>query len=149
MKPGASFHDKKPMDFEILKKLGENSLYFKHLHMELIEAQEGYAKVSMEIRSCHINVHGVVHGGAIASLADQAGMRAVQTRLFVGQIGSTIQMDIHYLAPARGTRLVAIGRVQKMGRLVAFSDVEVMDDKKKVVALARCTISITEKNVKV
>jgi acyl-CoA thioesterase len=132
------------MDFETLKKLGEGSPYFGHLHMELLEAEEGYAKVCMDIRPCHINVMGIVHGGAVASLADQAGMRAVQTMLVQGQIGSTVQMDMHYLAPARGCRLVAVGRVQKMGRLVAFSDVEVRDETGKAVALGRCTIAIID-----
>jgi len=134
------------MDFETLKKLGEDSPYFGHLHMELIEAENGYAGVSMHIKPCHKNVHGVVHGGAIASLADQTAMRAVQTKFSVGQTGTTVQMDMHYLAPAREGRLVAAARIQKMGRLVAFSDVDVNDDKGKAVALARCTIAIVEDN---
>ena len=134
------------MDFETLKKLGEDSPYFGHLNMELIGAENGYAKVSMNIKPCHKNVHGVVHGGAIASLADQAAMRAAQTKFSVGQTGTTVQMDMHYLAPAREGRLVAAARIQKMGRLVAFSDVDVNDDKGKAVALARCTIAIVEDN---
>ena len=146
MKHGASSENRKIMDLETLRRLGENSPYFGHLHMGLLEAEDGYAKVSMEIRPCHTNVLGVVHGGAIASLADQAGMRAIQTKLFMGQISTTIQMDMHFLAPAQGKRLVAIARVQKMGRLVAFSDVEVKDERGKAVALARCTFGIVEEN---
>jgi len=48
--------------------------------------------VTMRIKAYHENIQGVIHGGAIASLADQAAMRAVQTRLIQGQIGKTIQM---------------------------------------------------------
>ena len=124
--------------------MGRNSPYFKHLGMELLEAEDGHAKVTMKIKAYHENMQGVIHGGAIASLADQAAMRAVQTRLIPDQIGKTIQMDMHYLAPARGKHLIGEGFVQKMGKRVAFSDGEVKDEKGKMVAIARCTIMIVE-----
>ncbi|MBW1790558.1 MAG: PaaI family thioesterase [Deltaproteobacteria bacterium] len=122
------------MEKEALRKMGQDSPYFRHLDMELLEAEDGYAKV----------MQGVIHGGAIASLADQAAMRAAQTRLIPGQIGKTIQMDMHYLAPARGKHLIGEGHVRKMGKRVAFSDGEVKDEKGRMVAIARCTIMILE-----
>lgn len=130
------------MDVEMLRKMGEKSPYFRHLDMALLEAQDGYAKVSMKIKPHHANIQGVVHGGAIASLADQAAMRAVQTNLLPGQAGRTIQMDMHYLAPAQCDLLLGEGHVQKMGRRIAFSDAEVKDEKGKTVAIARCAIMI-------
>lgn len=132
------------MEKEALRKMGQDSPYFRHLDMELLEAEDGYAKVTMKIKVYHENMQGVIHGGAIASLADQAAMRAVQTRLIPGQIGKTIQMDMHYLAPARGEYLIGEGHVQKMGNRVAFSDGEVKDEKGRMVAIARCTIMIVE-----
>ena len=132
------------MEKEVLRKMGQDSPYFRHLDMELLEAEDGYAKVTMRIKAYHENIQGIIHGGAIASLADQAAMRAVQTRLIQGQIGKTIQMDMHYLAPARGKHLIGEGFVQKMGKRVAFSDGEVKDEKGKMVAIARCTIMIVE-----
>ena len=133
------------MEKEVLRKMGQDSPYFRHLDMDLIEAEDGHAKVTMRIKDHHENMNGVIHGGAIASLADQAAMRAVQTRLISGQIGMTIQMDMHYLAPARGNCLIGEGLVQKMGKRVAFSDGEVKDEKGRMVAIARCTIMIVEK----
>lgn len=133
------------MDKEKLVEIGENSPYFQHLNMALQEVRLGYARVRMEIRPHHANIEGVVHGGAIASLADQTAMRAVQTELEEGRIGSTIQMDMHYLAPARGRYLLGEGRVNKLGRHVAFSDAEIRDEDGTTVAMARCTIMIAEK----
>ena len=132
------------MEKEALRKMGQDSPYFRHLDMELLEAEDGYAKVTMKIKAYHENMQGVIHGGAIASLADQAAMRAVQTRLIPGQIGKTIQMDMHYLAPARGKHLIGEGHMRKMGKRVAFSDGEVKDEKGRMVAIARCTIMIVE-----
>ena len=79
----------------------------------------------MKIKAYHENMQGVIHGGAIASLADQAAVRAVQIRLIPGQTDKTIQMDMHYLAPSRGEHLIGEGLVQKMGKRIAFSDGEV------------------------
>ncbi len=132
------------MDLKVLKKLGEASPYYKHLNMDILEAGDGFAKVAMTIQPHHNNILNIVHGGAIASLADQAAMRALQTLLPEGQRCRTVQMDIHYLSAAKGKFLVAEGRVQKKGGNIAFSDVEVLDEKGKKVAIARCTIAIVE-----
>lgn len=133
------------MDMKTLTQMGNNSPYFKHLGMVLVEAGEGYAKVRMKIKPFHANIEGVVHGGALASLADQAAVRAVQTMLPVHRNGVTLQMDTHFLAPARGPSLVGKGRVQKMGHQVAVSDAEILDEEGETVAMARCTIRIIDK----
>ena len=132
------------MDLGILKKLGEGSPYYRYLNMDILEAGNGYAKLAMTIHSHHDNILKIVHGGAIASLADQAAMRALQTLLPEGQRCRTVQMDIHYLAAAKGGVLSAEGRVQKKGGNLAFSDVEVLDEKGKKIAIARCTIAIVD-----
>ena len=132
------------MKKEKLIEMGDKSPYFQHLYMALMEVGKGFAGVKMEIRPHHINNQGVVHGGALASLADQAAMRAVQTMLEDGRIGKTIQMEMHYLAPARGGWLLGEGRVKKLGKSVAFSDAEVRDEDGTTVALARCTIMLAD-----
>jgi len=128
----------------LLKKLGLESPYFKHLDMELLDAGDGWAKLGMDIKPHHGNIHGFVHGGAIASMADQVGMLAAKTRFTKGQRGVTIQMDMHYLAPVRNGRIVAEGRIKKMGGHIAFSEVDVVDEKKKAVAMGRFTIVIVQ-----
>jgi uncharacterized protein (TIGR00369 family) len=132
------------MDKEALVKMGQTSPYFGHLNMSLVEAGEGRARMTMAIKPHHANIDGVVHGGAIASLADQAAMRAVQSLLSPGQTGRTIQMDIHYLAPAQGGQLLGNGRVQKMGKKIAFSDARVLDEQGNQIAMARCTVMISQ-----
>jgi acyl-CoA thioesterase len=132
------------MDLKVLKKLGEGSPYYRHLNMDILEAGDGYARMIMTIQIHHNNILKIVHGGAIASLADQAGMRAVQTQLPEGQRCRTVQMDIHFLSAAKGGVLSAEGRVQKKGGNIAFSDVEVLDEKGKKIAIARCTIAIVD-----
>lgn len=133
-------------DIETLRDIVRSSPYAKHMGMELIEAGDGIAKVRMKAAHCLENTQGIIHGGAICSLADQAGLIAVATRLRPEQRPRTVQMDTHYLAPASGETLTAVGQVSKKGSLISISDVEIMDDKGKVVAIARCTSVVVEFN---
>ena len=136
------------MDRKTLIRLGEKSPYFQHLNMAFEDSGKGWARVRMDVRSHHMNVNGVVHGGAISSLADQTAMRALQTLLPEGRTASTAQMDLHFLAPARGKGLMGDGNVRKMGRKTAFVDAEIFDADGNSVAVARCTIMISSSQKK-
>ena len=132
------------MDRETLIGLGRKSPYFRHLDMAFEACGNGWARLRMEVRPHHMNLHGVVHGGAIFSLADQTAMRALQTLLPEGRPASTVQMDMHFLAPARRKALLCEGTVRKIGRKTAFVDAEVSDEDGAGIAVARCTIMISQ-----
>jgi uncharacterized protein (TIGR00369 family) len=127
------------VDQEILRKVLESSPFFRHLKMEFVDAADGVARLSLTIQPFHINTQGIVQGGVLCSLADVAGLLAVGTRLSPGQRPRTVQMDIHFLAPAQRGTLTAVGRIAKMGSLVSVSDVEIQDEAGKTVCMARCT----------
>jgi uncharacterized protein (TIGR00369 family) len=124
---------------ELLKKVLESSPFFQHLKMEFVEAADGVARLSLKIQPFHINTQGIVQGGVLCSLADVAGLLSVGTRLSFGQRPRTVQMDIHFLAPAQSGTLTAVGRIAKMGNLISVSDVEIKDETGKTVCMARCT----------
>lgn len=132
------------MERDVLEALGRRSPFYRQLGTRLGEVGAGRAELQMDVEHFCLNAEGVVHGGILAALADQAAMRAVQTVLEEGRISRTAQMDVHYLAPAEGKRLRAVGRVLKTGRSVAFSEAWVEDEGGRTVAVARCTIMILE-----
>ena len=127
------------IDQELLRKVLESSPFFRHLKMEFVDAADGVARLSLAIQPFHINTQAIVQGGVLCSLADVAGLLAVGTRLSLGQRPRTVQMDVHFLAPAKEGTLVAVGRIAKMGNLVSVSDVEIQDESGKTVCMARCT----------
>lgn len=44
---------------------------FEHfLKPELIKLEEGYAEVKMKVKEDHLNLHRIIHGGVLASIAD-------------------------------------------------------------------------------
>ena len=81
------------------------SEFARLLQMEITEASEGYARVTMDCAG-KMNPGGVAHGGAIFSLADQAFGIAANC---CGTHRVAVSVTIHYIAPAKG-KLVAIAR---------------------------------------
>lgn len=82
-----------------------DSEFARLLGMIILEASEGYSKVTMDCAG-KMNPGGVAHGGAIFALADQAFGIAANC---CGTHRVAVSVSIQYLVPAKGT-LVAIAR---------------------------------------
>jgi uncharacterized protein (TIGR00369 family) len=68
----------------------------------------------------------VVHGGAIASLIDTAGVVAVWSNVDPAVTrGATASLTVNYLAAAQAVDLIAEARVIRRGRRVVFVEVDV------------------------
>jgi uncharacterized protein (TIGR00369 family) len=68
----------------------------------------------------HANARGVVHGGMLMTFADQALGRLVSEAVGRKPI-ATIQLDTHFLAPARpGDFVEAHGKIVRRTRSVVF-----------------------------
>jgi acyl-CoA thioesterase len=73
----------------------------------ILEAREGYAKISMRITATMLNGHGTAHGGMIFALADTAFAYACNSR---GETTVAQSANIVFLSPAReGELLIAEG----------------------------------------
>jgi uncharacterized protein (TIGR00369 family) len=71
----------------------------------------------------------VVHGGAIAALADTAVMAACWCYDDPPESlrGSTVDLTVHYLAPAMGSDLTVHARVLRRGRRICHVEASVTD----------------------
>jgi uncharacterized protein (TIGR00369 family) len=120
--------------------------YWELVGIETVSAEPGHVLNRVRIREDHLNYNDVVHGGVISSLIDSVAGGAVRTLREEGEIRqrphATSDLHVSYLAPARGTELVAEARVVKMGRTAAFTEVEVRDDGGRIVALGLVTFVI-------
>lgn len=115
--------------------------FLKHIGGELIDFDDGYAQLAFEIQPYHKQHLGVVHGGAIATLADHAGWYAVISELETGFTSATIEIKINYLKPANGDILRAEAKVVNRTKRTAFVTVEVFA-KDLLVAYATGTYTI-------
>lgn len=92
------------------------------------EVADFYAKCSFKIEEFHTNVAGNVMGGAIFTLADYCFAVASDA------VAVSTTSNITYLAPAKGTTLIAEAKMIKDGRTTVFYEIEVSDDLGRKVA---------------
>ena len=99
--------------------------YAKFLGLELCEIKSGEVSVCLDVRDELKQNQGVVHGGAVASLIDTASAFAILTQLAPDEKVTTTDLTIHYLRPATAGRLIATGRIIRMGRRMFVVQVDV------------------------
>lgn len=114
---------------------------------ELEAAEPGRAVVAMRVRQRHRQLHGIVHGGIIAALADTAGALAIYMVLRRGTPMATIEMKINFLEPlAKGT-VTAEGRMLRRGRNFAVAECDVRDHEGRLAAKALLTYAISPSGI--
>jgi acyl-CoA thioesterase len=79
----------------------------------------GTCTAVLEVRSELLNPNGVVHGGALFSMADTAMGAALYTTLEPGENCATIEIKIHFLQPVTKGRIRCSTRVVQRGRRIA------------------------------
>jgi len=121
--------------------------FLDYIGGEVTELGEGHAKLAFTVRPHHTQHLGMVHGGAIATLADHCGWYAVISELEPGFTSATIELKVNYLKPARGigVRMIAYARVINRTRRTAFATVEIWVESDRV-AFATATYSIIDEH---
>ncbi|SDG56990.1 uncharacterized domain 1-containing protein [Limimonas halophila] len=92
---------------------------------EIAAIEPGYVAIALPHADALTQQHGFFHAGAVATIADTAGGYAAYTLFPAGTSVLTAEFKINFLAPARGVRLLARGRVIKPGRTLTTCDIEV------------------------
>lgn len=106
--------------------------YAKFLGLELCEIKSGEVSVCLEVRDELKQNHGVVHGGAVASLIDTASAFTILTRIAPDESVTTTDLTIHYLRPVTAGRMIATGRIIRSGRRLFVVNVEVTNGERLV-----------------
>jgi uncharacterized protein (TIGR00369 family) len=92
--------------------------------------EEGISVMSMALEEKHMNPNGVVHGGVVTTLMDEAAGHAIVTIRGLEAMAetphATVDMSVSLLSGARvGDELVCQARTLRVGRAVAFAEAEV------------------------
>ncbi len=107
------------------------------LKMRLLELSPGYARVTMKLMPQYQNFNGLVFGGLVMAVADQAFAYASNS-LAHPSIAS--QFNIHFIASAEvDDELTAECRVVRSGRRVGISEMTVTNQEGKLIAKATGT----------
>jgi len=109
------------------------------LGIELEDLASGSATLGIRVRKKLTQNHGLVHGGAIASLIDSATAFAIITLLAPVENVTTVDLSISYLRPVTKGRLTCKANVMRAGRRILVVSADVFDDRQKLVATALST----------
>ena len=122
-----------------IQKAVKSVPYARLLGFELDEVSPGAATLGLKIRKNLMQNHGVVHGGAIASLIDTASAFAIIPLLTAEEKVTTVDLTISYLRPLTKGRVSATARVVRAGRRLFVVSAEVKDEDGKLAATALST----------
>lgn len=116
--------------------------FFLLMDISVVHIGDGEAMLEMTIRNDMHNGAGWLQGGLFVSLADEAMALALFTVLDqkVERI-ATISESTSYLRGVRSGKLIALGKVVKQGRRVAFTEGEVRHETPDGDLLTRTTAS--------
>ncbi len=114
-----------------------HAIQFLGFSLETIDT--GWAVLRLKAETRHKQIHGVVHGGILAALADTVGAMASYTVVPKGTAIATIEMKINYLEPVPVGRVRAEARVLRAGRNFVVTECEVFGPTGKLAAKALIT----------
>ena len=91
------------------------------------EAQDGEARLEVDVDERHLNPAGTVHGGMLATLVDTTMGAAVRSAAD-DEVPATSQLSVTYLRPGQPGRLVVTARVRKRGQSITVCEADVEQD---------------------
>lgn len=124
---------------ELVRERMKESQAITHLGFDVEKVEKGRAIFLLDVRSHHKQVHGVVHGGILAALADTTAAIAAYTTLPRGAEIATVELKINYLEPVPGGRIKADARVLRTGRNFVVAECEILNEDRSLAAKALLT----------
>jgi uncharacterized protein (TIGR00369 family) len=126
---------------EMRWRLRENQTT-EHFGFALVVAERGKVVLRMRVSKKHLQVHGVVHGGVLAALADTAGGLATYMAVPRGTRVATIEMKINYLEAVERGNVTAEAIVVRIWRHISVVDCDITDDAHRLVGKALMTFFV-------
>ena len=114
----------------------------------LEKIDDGISEVRLEVEKHHLNPGGIVHGGVLATILDASIGLALRSKLGMGVEHVTIELNVHYLSPARAGALVGRGRAVRVGGRVSYGEADLLTDDGRLVAKGIGTFLIVHPSLK-
>ncbi len=128
-------------DSEIQRRLAEaQSEFALHLGARLVSATPDRVECEMPVTGALANRNGVLHGGAIMGLADNAGGTGTFLNLPEGKTTTTLESKTNFLRPVRmGDTARAVSTPLHLGRTTQIWQTTIIRGDGKVAAIVTQT----------
>ena len=131
---------------ELSRFLESQVPFVQALGIECEEVRPGYAVARWRQDPRWLRPGGYLFGGGLMSLADAALYMAILGQIGLKAMAVTSELKMNFLRPAVGGDVLAMARVLKLGRRLAYGEVHVVmaDDHERLVAHATCSYALPE-----
>ena len=119
---------------QIIREKFQTNHFPRLLGIEIDSIEPSRARLSVEVRQELLQLQGVMHGGAIASLIDTAVAFAIISVSEPQDRFTTVEMKVNYLSAIREGRVVADARLIRDGRRIIVADCDVFDSQGRLAA---------------
>jgi len=134
--------------FELLKEQIIKSPFGKHMGISVRDIGPGYAKVEARYSERMYNFQGLIHGGAIFAIIDEAFGAAANSH---GTIALALNMNITFIKPPQiNSTLTAEAKEESRSKHTATYHIEVHQNDEKgdqIIAVCQALVYRKDKNL--
>lgn len=118
--------------------------WVQQLALRVVESKRGEVRLELPVAPRHVHSGGVLCGQTLMAAADTAMVLAVMTHLGGFRPMTTVQLQTSFLKPIAGDAgaVPLTARVLRMGRTLAFGEIEVHDPRGALAAHATTTYAL-------
>lgn len=127
----------------IIQAYIDGNAFGETLGMDFELREPGSVAYFLTVAQKHLATPKAAHGGVLAAFADAIlGVGALSLSSASGNVVSTVEFKINYLAPALlGDELTGMSRLLKAGRSLIFMEGEIKNQRNELVATASGTFN--------
>jgi acyl-CoA thioesterase len=125
------------LEAAIRQKLAANP-FIKFVGIKVPQLGQGYARFLLPFKPDLANSIGLMQGGVIAALADEAVAYALYSLVPGGETFNTVEMKINFLGAVKEGEVIAEAHIAKRGRTISLGEFEVRQAD-RLVAKGLCT----------
>jgi len=109
------------------------------LAIRVVRKHKDGVTVSCTLRPEYVNSQGVLHGGVIASIADEAAWHAMLHAYQGRHNATTSELKVNYLRPIPMSKVLARAYALRAGKTLFVSRVDIFDAEKRLAAVGIVT----------
>lgn len=130
---------------QLNKMLKEIPTLMQHLEMEVVEITSDSLSIKMPVDNRTKQIHGILHGGASAALAETVGSIASYLSLEEPKASVGLELNISHLKAVHSGSILAVAKPVRLGKSIQVWEIRNFDEAGNQIALARLTMMVLNK----
>lgn len=122
-----------PTQEQVIQFCHENKI-IDFLGVEIVPTNDGCVRLELDVKDCHSNPYGILHGGVLTTMADTAMGAAC---LMYNKKVVTVSITLEFMHPVpMASRIITDAKVLNEGRHIFNCECAMIDESGKIFAKA-------------